>query len=110
LPADTDLELLRTELLASQSGRMQAVAQLRQSEAERSYLRNELDRAEHTLFEFSRVQTELQSALTSLKAEVASLRSSLETERAIRNFIETSRTWRLTRPIRELLNRNKRQA
>lgn len=85
-------------------------ARLRQSEAERVYLRDELDRAEHTLAEYSRVQSELRSELESLKAEGESLRRSLETERAMRRSLEESRSWRWTRPLRELLSTSKRRA
>ncbi len=107
MPSDHNAEELRAELLASQSGRMLAVAQLRQSDAERDYLRGELDRAEHALSECSRAQDELQSRLDFLQAEANALRHSLETEKAIRNSIETSRSWRWTRPFRELLGTNK---
>jgi len=110
LPSDNDAAELRAELLASQSGRMLAVAQLRQNDAERDYLRDELDRAQHALSEYSRAQGELQSHLDSLRAEADSLRHNLETERAIRNSIETSRSWRWTRPFRELLSNNKRRS
>ena len=110
MPSDYNAEELRAELLASQSGRMLAVAQLRQSDAEREYLREELERAQHALSECSRSQGELQSRLDSLQAEADSLRHSLETEKALRNLIETSRSWRWTRPFRELLSTNKRRA
>jgi hypothetical protein len=109
LSSDNDSGKLRLELIASQSGRMLAVAQLRQSEAERQYLRSELDRAEHALLEYSRVQSELESDLESLRAEADSLRNSLEAEKAIRNSIETSRSWRWTRPLRELITARKRR-
>jgi chromosome segregation ATPase len=107
LPPDKDLAELRAELMASQNGRMLAASQLRQCEAERVYLRNELERAEHTLAEYARVQTELRADLDSLKTEAESLRNSLETEQAIRRSLETSRSWRWTRPLRDLLNANK---
>jgi hypothetical protein len=120
LPLDNDSAKLRTELMASQSGRMLLVAQLRQFEAERGYLRGELGRVQHALetvsqelSECSRARSELLSAkneLAALEAEANFLRHSLVTERAIRNSIETSRTWRWTRPLRDLLNANKRQA
>ncbi len=93
--------------MASQSGRMLAAAQVRQCEAERVYLRNELDRAEHTLAEYARVQKELRAHLESLKIEAESLRNSLATEQAIRRSLETSRSWRWTRPLRDFLNANK---
>ncbi len=107
MPSDNDLAELRAELIASQSGRMLAATQLRQCEAERIYLRNELDRAEHTLAEYARVQKELRADLESLKIETESLRNSLETERATRRSLETSRSWRWTRPLRDFLNAKK---
>ncbi len=75
-------------------------AQLRQNEAERVYLRDELDRAEHTLAEYIHRQNELRSELESLKAENESLRQSLQTEKALRRSMEESRSWRWTRPLR----------
>jgi chromosome segregation ATPase len=107
LASDNDSAQLRAELMASQSGRMLAAAQVRQCEAERVYLRNELDRAEHTLAEYARVQKELRADLESLKIEAESLRNSLATEQAIRRSLETSRSWRWTRPLRDFLNANK---
>jgi hypothetical protein len=107
LPSDNDSAELRAELIASQSGRMLAATQLRQCEAERVYLRNELDRAEHTLAEYARIEKEVRADLESLKTEAESLRNNLETEQAIRRSLETSRTWRWTRPLRDLLNANK---
>jgi len=106
LPSDNDAEL-RAELIASQSGRMLAATQLRQCEAERSYLRDELDRAEHTLAEYARIEKELRADLESLKTEAESLRNNLEMEQAIRRSLETSHTWRWTRPLRDLLNATK---
>jgi len=76
---------------------------------ERSFLLPERETAEHTVSEYSRPQDKLASQLNSLKSEVDSLSASLETERALRNSIETSRSWRWTRPLRELLNANKRR-
>ncbi len=107
MASDNDSAQLRAELMASQSGRMLAAAQVRQCEAERVYLRNELDRAEHTLAEYARVQKELRADLESLKIEAESLRNSLATEQAIRRSLETSRSWRWTRPLRDFLNANK---
>jgi len=107
LPSENDSAELRAELIASQSGRMLAATQLRQCEAERVYLRNELDRAEHTLAEYARIEKELRADLDSLKTEAELLRNSLATEQAIRRSLETSRTWRWTRPLRDLLNANK---
>ena len=85
-------------------------ARLRQSEAERVYLRDELERAEHTLMEYSRINIELRSELQSITAEAASLRRSLETERAMRRSLEESRSWRWTRPFRVWLSTDKRRA
>ncbi len=107
MPSDKDSAELRAELIASQSGRMLAAAQLRQCEAERIYLRDELDRAEHTLAENARIEKKLRAHLEALKTEAELLRNSLATEQAIRRSLETSRTWRWTRPLRDLLNANK---
>ena len=107
MPSHEDSTALRAELMASQGGRQLTAAQLRQCEAERVYLRNELARAEHTLSEYARVEKELRADLESLQIEAESLRNSFATEQAIRRSLETSRSWRWTRPLRDLLNANK---
>src|SRR5271165_1962745 len=80
---------LRIELHAAQAERMLVGAELARVASEKNELRRELKRSEQT---YSRAIEEL-----------ASVRSSLELEQWIRWSMEHSRSWRITKPMRDFM-------
>ena len=90
---------LRIELHAAQVERMLVATELARVASEKNELRRELKRNEQTYSH-------------AMKEELASVRSSLELEQKIRWGMEHSRSWRITKPMRDFMFalRGKREA